>query len=328
MKKRLLAGLLSFAMLTGYIMPVVAADDADVTVSGDVVAGEETEFEEDTVAEAEGEISYDLAEIEVSEDIEAAEAETAEAEDSYIYVGDWATYMYDVGVDDGIEINGTYYVPVTIIKYRSEISYRGRKIKPAEDLEAVIDASGLQAMAGALVTTPVEGIDPNDVIKVKFTAKKNKNVYDDSYFTSKFSVDTKLAKKLGIKGKSLKTLKKYTKKLNKVAKSKENRIRFNITAVDANRLVADECFWGVGKYSGLFTRTFNGFSHFRARLDDTQPESVSDTTYKQWTKILKSDFTVIKENKDSVYIYYTVTPNEKNFTGHKFTMKFKITTGF
>ena len=311
MKKRLLAALLSFTMFTAQVLPVTAADDADVTVSADVFAEEETEaddsadetgiyetdaeeigIEEGAVSEAEGEISYDLAEIAVSEDIDAEEAEITGSTASHISVGEWATYMYDTGVDDGIEIDGTYYVPVTIIKYRKEISYRGRKIKPAEDLEAVIEASGLQALAEALVTTSVEGINPKDVIKVKFTAKKNQNVYDDSYFTSKFSVDTKLAKKLGIKGKSLKILKKYTKKLNKVAKSKENRIHFSITALDVNQLVAEGCFTGIGKYSGWLTKTFNGFSHFRARLDDTQPESVSDSTYKKWTKLSKKDFTV------------------------------------
>ncbi|MBR6256709.1 MAG: hypothetical protein IKR23_04950 [Lachnospiraceae bacterium] len=347
MKKRLLAALLSFTMLTAQVLPVIAADDADVAVSADAAAEEETgdsvsadepvfietdaietEYEEDALSEAEGEISYDLAEIEVSEDTEAEEAEITGSTASHISVGEWATYMYDTGVDDGIEIDGTYYVPVTIIKYRKDISYRGRKIKPAEDLEAVIEASGLQALAEALVTTPVEGINPKDVIKVKFTAKKNQNVYDDSYFTSKFSVDTKLAKKLGIKGKSLKILKKYTKKLNKVAKSKENRIHFSIEALDAKKLVDEKCFTGIGKYSGWFSKTFNGFSHFRARLDDDQPESVSDSTYKKWTKLSKKDFTVKKINKDSSYVYYSVTPNGKNFTGKEFTMKFRLTTGF
>ena len=94
MKKRLLAALLSFTMLTAQVLPVIAADDADVAVSADAAAEEETgdsvsadepvfietdaietEYEEDALSEAEGEISYDLAEIEVSEDTEAEEAE-------------------------------------------------------------------------------------------------------------------------------------------------------------------------------------------------------------------------------------------------------------
>lgn len=347
MKKKLLAGLLSFTMLTGHIMPVVAADDADVTVSEDVIAGEETEesisadeadfieqtgeeagSEEDVDAQAYGEVYYASAEMEAPEDTEAAEAETAGASASHIYTGEWDGFMYDVGTEGGIEIDGTNYVPLTVIQYRKEISYRGRKIKPAEDLEAQIGGSGLVALAEALVTTPVDGLDPKDVIKVKFTAKKNINVNDGSYFTSKFSVDTKLAKKLGIKGKSLKILKKHTKWLNKVAAEKKNRIPFSITAIDANKLKDEGCLDGRGKYSGWFTRTFNGFSHFRARLDESQPESVNDSTYKQWTKLSKKDFTVKKVDKDETFVYYTVTPNGKNFTGQTFKMKFRKTTGF
>ena len=351
MKKRLLAGLLSFTMIAGQIMPVVAADDAEVTVSEEVVVtdgeeedvvsvqdgtempGEETDFteveeisDEDVTDEAEGETFYNVAEFDGAEDIEAAEVEILEAAASHIYSGSQLTYTYTVA--DNVEINGGIYNATTVISYNSEISYRGRKIKAESDLNAKISSSGLYKLASDLVTISGTGIDPKDVIKVKFTTKKNKNANSGSYFTAKFSVNTSIAKKLGIKGKSLKTLKKAVKQVNKVSKSKENRVSFNITQLNVNQLLSEGNFTGIGTYRGWILGTFQGFSHFRARLDADQPETVNQKTYTKWTRIDKSDFTVTKVKKEGGYVYFTVTPKGKNFTGVQFDMKFRTTSGF
>lgn len=322
MKKKLLAGLLSFTVLTAQMLPVIAADDADVVVSENAVVEDEEEAEV-----VEGEEFFDFAQHETSlQDVEIGEIELDEASSSYIYVGAPAKYTYTV--TDNVEFNGKVYNSSTTIAYNSKISYRAKKIKADLDLGAAVSASGLYAMVNDLTTVSGTGITAKDVITVKFSAKKNKNANSGSYFTTKFSVKSKNAKALGIKGKSLKALKKAVKQLNKVAKAKENRVSFTITAIDANLLWDNYQLIGIGTYRGFFIGTFQGFSHFRARLLDTQPDTIDSKTLSKWSKVTKSDLKVTKIGKEGGYIYYTVTPQGKNFYGNPFVMRFSQTTGF
>ena len=63
MKKRLLAALLSLTMLTAQVLPVVAVDDADVTVSENFSAEEETEEAVDETVEETGLYDIELEEM-------------------------------------------------------------------------------------------------------------------------------------------------------------------------------------------------------------------------------------------------------------------------
>ena len=157
-EKRLLACLLSFTMLTSQVLPVVAADDADVTVSENVTAEEETEetgsydieLEEEEAGDAddaeEGEFFYDIAA--EDEDVIADEYSIDNDIPSYIYVGDTRKAI----IPASVTIQGTTYDLNTTVEYESRISYRARKIKPYEDLGAVVTSSGLNDMVQELAS--------------------------------------------------------------------------------------------------------------------------------------------------------------------------------
>lgn len=328
MKKRLLAGLLSFTMLTAQVLPVVAADDADVTVSEDVYAEEETEeaaeetelydieLEEEEVGDVddleEGEYFYDIA---ASEDDVIIDEYSVDMDvPSYIFTDDSSEKV----IIANATIQGNAYDLSTTVVYDTKISYRARKIKPYEDLGARVTSSGLNNLVQELATGSG---DISSIIQWKFKAKKNVNAASDSFFTVKASVNKSLAKNAGITGKSLKTLNKAVKAFNKAAKAKTSRLGFMIVPINVDQMRAEKGITAVGKYTGWFFATeFAGYSHMRGRLEPDQPDSVSSSTYKNWTKLSKKDFKVKKVKGQAKT--YNVEPKGKNFYGNSYTIKF------
>ena len=346
MKKRLLAGLLSFTMLTGQMLPVVAADDADVTVSGDAVYVEEEtdgvetvyvdgdfeiedniDFTKEYVVE-DGEYTYvynmepidsvaiaenGYASSEFPEDFVVEEGDLQNAAASHIRLEGAKSETIEAGV---FEANGELYNISTSIIYNSMISYRGRKIKAYDDkkvgLNATVTNSGLYNLAASLSTS---GTVNADIIKWKFTTKKNKDANSNSYFTVKASVSSKIAKQFGIKGKALKTLKKAVKQFNKTAKT--NKLYFYINPVNLDYL------WDYRDYYSFFKLTKSVYSGFRlisrtetvelrVRIDESQPVSITKYTVKKWSKPSKKEVSIVKEAGTNIY---DITPLTGNYTG-------------
>ena len=353
MKKRLLALILSAAMMTESVLPVVAADDVEVTasenaaeevaeeVAEDVVAEEEPaaeEAEEDAVV-SESEVvtreseeffataeyeSYDIPADLQFEDAGEYEITTATSLTPVktVYKGAFVNHNYTI--TDKATVMGKEYDVSTVISYRSSISYRARKIKPVDDLGASIKSSGLYTIVNNLTTISGTGLTASDVIKVKFVAKKNKNASSDAYFTATFSVKSGNAKKLGIKGKALSQLKKAVKQVNKVSKKKENGVTFTILPIDAQAFAERDELIEFALYRGWIIGTFQSFSHFRVRLEESQPATIDNDTYKQWTKVTKSDIGIKKvKGKERTYL---ITPKGQNFIGPEWVVSFPKTT--
>ena len=355
MKKRLLAGLLSFTMLTAEVLPVIAADDAVVSenvVVEEDAAEEEAEFKEADLTEEEQAIfdslepgeSYEVFDGEntITYSIEPVELVKADVQDqavpevgeeeefqyaattfSYIYARNEKTATLNAGT---YEVNGSVYNVNAAIAYYSNISYRAKKIKP-EKLNIHVTKSGLYDIASALA---IPGTYSSDVIKWKFTMKNNKTVNykanpkKDGYFTVKASVNTKIAKQMGIKGKTLTKLKKAVKQFNKVAKTVECRIPYTIDPVNVDVVFSDPDQFLFGdliityQNSWGLTWTENKGRQFRIRMDEDQPYSITGKTYKKWTKPASSDIKIKKGNvvaPNGRTYKYTVTPQFKNFVG-------------
>lgn len=335
MKKKLLAGLLSLTMLTGQMLPVVAADDAEVTVSEDVVyeeegaeedgnleiegeaieievpdeepvAGEGEEFVYTAVTPTAEELDKILESIAAGEDVEVIEGETVDAPSAtQIYVRD--RIVANV-VAESIDINGKTYPLSAEVAYYSGVNYRGRKIKADTDLFAQAASADLYAVAADMVGT---GADLTGLIKVTFSAKKNKAANGGAYFTIKTAVDKKVAKSLGLKGKPLKNLKKAIKKFNKGAKAA--KLSFTIDPLVTDQLLANDALtiiyvttyrWGIP----ISTK----YSHIRVRIDASQPEYSS--SWKKWTKLSNKEFKIVKRKEGSKY-NYNLTPKGKNVIG-------------
>ncbi|MBR5419716.1 MAG: hypothetical protein IK115_01060 [Lachnospiraceae bacterium] len=370
MKKKILAFVLSAAMLTESVLPVIAADD--VTLSADEVIEAEASEE---AAEEEEAAGAEEAAIEETEDAEAA-AESTEAADSieaYMVDGKFSAeklvasleaenavvlgvtekdgevivdmaYQFNAEVPtevsefeeaDGAETGLPYYMdsanPATkiydlgdfdvkgqpvkltaIVNYNDTIWYRNRKFKPVDHLYAsVSQESGIYNVAKALMP---EGYTFNpEVIKWKFTPKKNKYANSESRFIVKGTVSSKIAKQMGIKGKDLKILKKAMKTLNKEMKyvkkkaGIDNRVPFTIKPLVFNDIVGNMWIqvksvytWGSG-----WKTTCSGIY---ARLETSQPES----NWKKWTKIPKKEYSYrILNNGNRI----EVTPKGKNVVG-------------
>lgn len=357
MKKKLLALILSAAMLTESVLPVVAADDVEVTasenaaeevaeeVAEDVVAEEEPEAEEaeETAAEEVAETTEDeagvktdyvvISESEVmagpvavlfgTEDEAVQESEDVTAAGDNAVVGAAKTTSIDAGT---ITINDKNYSVNATIKYYSSISYRCRKIKPDKDLGATVTGSGLYNIARDLTTT---GTFTPDVITWKMPAKKNTNAGTEASFNLKASVNSKVAKQLGIKGKSLSKLKKAVKQFNKVSTKKDAKNYFEITKINLARVYEKKEYFAWAHYVGWITYKFSSFKSLWVRLEPDQPKSVDEKTFKQLTKVKKSDFK-ITINKDfhidgysRAFVAITLTPKDKNFTGVPVTLIFE-----
>ncbi|MBR6256708.1 MAG: hypothetical protein IKR23_04945 [Lachnospiraceae bacterium] len=339
MKKKLLAGLLSFTMLTGQMLPVVAADDADVTVSEDaVIAEEETEaeaaeeetaeeaveveeigspiaYEEEVVSEEDGEevseySAYYLVKVGEDgavEDVDVEDAALDQAAANHIYAVERVGHKVDASTFD---VNGTSVVVDATFSYYGYISYRAKKIKPVEDLEVKVESSGLYSVAQALAT-PGTAVS-QDLFKWKYSAKKNEKANSGSYFTVKASVNSKVAKQMGIKGKSLKTLKKAVKQFNKVAKKDQipfiiDPVNFDYMASNGYAIVVEK---GIitRRFGMIISRKFTGIE-LRCRIKPEQPESVTDSTLKKWTKPSKKDITIKKVEGKT----YSITINNLNY---------------
>ncbi len=252
MKKKLLAGLLSFTVLTAQMLPVIAADDADVVVSENAVVVEETEEEAGQEAEAEPQVveeAVDTVEIELGEDDEEIvlgegeeiRYEVATAEDlktllngedvvtdedaideagAFIKIGNRTTASI---VADPVEIAGTTYNLDIKLSYYSAISYRGRKIKAVDDEKESLRAEASSASLEKLAMSLTGASNAAGLITWKYSAKKNTNANSGSYFTVQAKLNKTVAKSIGLKGKALKNFNKGLKKVNKAAKAKENR---------------------------------------------------------------------------------------------------------
>ncbi len=374
MKKRLLAGLLSFTMLTAEVLPVIAADDAVVSenavveedetdaeavIEEDATDAEEAVIEEDAVVEEE-EVELTPEEEAIFDNLEAGERyevkdgnntivyellpvdnvlssiSVAEDTDNYqeesVYDATTTSHIYATAYKtatltaDPIEINGKVYYINSTVGFNSRISYRAKKVK-ADKLNPTITSSSLYDIANALVPSGTKV--SSDVIKWKFSIKKNKLANKGAYFTVKASVATKVAKQYGITGKALKVLKKAVSKFNKVAKKKENRIAFNIDAINLDPILFDSSvcqFW----YGSITTIYSNGGisvrkipTHIRLRLDESQPEVATKYNYTKWTKPSKKDVKLVKLKDSEAELYgywhYQVTPMNKNYTGTPYT---------
>ena len=184
MKKKLLTGLLTVVMLFGQILPVMSSDDTDISVSEDVITEEETDTQE-TIGEA---------------------------DDAHKNV---RRLRYGQIVADTVTINNKGYNIYADVAYYAQVLYSGKKINPVADLFAEVKSSDLDRLAMELTgATDVSGL-----IKWSYSPKKNKKISEKAYFKVKASIKSKVAKKIGLKGKALKNFKKGLKKLNKAAKS-------------------------------------------------------------------------------------------------------------
>lgn len=356
MKKKLLAFVLSAAMLTESVLPVVAADDVEVSAN-EVVAEEEAAAEEETAAEevvvaedVEESIDAYIVDGKISKEkiVESLENEGATILDAYEKNGEVVVEMvYQVSIDNQeagdivieddelIDATSSYYMypanpmiktynlgafdvkgeSVTLsadIGYYETIYYRTRAIKPAMDLYATVNPeSGIYNIAKKLM--PAGYSFNTEVIKWKFTPRKNKNANSGSQFTVKASVNTKIAKQMGIKGKDLSILKKAVKKLNKemkLVKKKDgidNRISFTIKPLILND-VTGGMWLTVYRHYGFGGITYT-LSPIYCRLEESQP-----TTYdkKKWSKIPKKEYIgKVLNNGNTV----EVTPKGKNIAG-------------
>ena len=331
MKKRLLAGLLSFTMLTGQMLPVVAADDADVTVSEDAVYVEEAEEAEEAVDYVDIELGEDDEEIVLGEGEEISYETASLGSFDALLAGDDVvveedaideaasnSHIYSINpttatiVADAIVINGQTYSLTGNVSYNTNVSYRGKEIKPAEDLNAVATSASLEQLALDLGASSTAGL-----ITAKFTAKKNKNANSGSYFTVKYKLNKSVAKNVGLKGKALKNFNKGLKKLNKAAKAQ--KLSFNIDCLNTGSLMNNSALVPIITVtkSGWGFIIGRKFSHLRAKTRLDQPEYSSSSTWtgwKKWTKLSNKEFSKSTQTVNGV-TYIVLTPNGKNVTG-------------
>ena len=184
--KKLLTCLLTVMMLAGQILPVMASEDMDVSVSENVITEEETtEFTEFT---------------------------TAENDDALKNV---RRLTYGLVIAKPITINDKIYNLHADIAYYAQVLYTGKKIKPLTQLFANAASPDLEELAMDLTGAK----DASGLIKWTYTAKKNKKCSDKAYFTVKASVKKSVRKSIGLKGKALRKFNKGLKQLNKAAKS-------------------------------------------------------------------------------------------------------------
>lgn len=344
MKKKLLAGLLSFTVLTAQMLPVIAADDADVVVSENAVVVEETEEEAGQEAEAEPQVveeAVDDVEIELGEDDEEIvlgegeeiRYEVATAEDlktllngedvvidedaideagAFIKIGNRTTASI---VADPVEIAGTTYNLDIKLSYYGAISYRGRKIKAVDDAKDSLNAQASSASLEKLAMDLTGASNAAGLITWKYSAKKNTNANSGSYFTVQAKVNKTVAKSIGLKGKALKNFNKGLKKVNKAAKAKENRQYFTITPIstDDMQLGAD---WVpiVTIYTRWGIEVSRKFSHIRIRTENSMPADPNNNGWKKWKKISNKEFTKTTETIEGQK-YIVLTPKAKNITG-------------
>ena len=364
MKKKLLAGILSFTMLAGQVLPVVAADDVDVAVSENETvveesaeeAAEETTasedaveaevvsdtvvedfgpciaYEEKVISDENGEqvldcYAYYLVNFNEDgtisavspDDISTEDEEVLKAVNSSIYaINDGGNKTIDAG---SFEVDGKSYALKTNFVFNNYISYRGKKLK-ATDLNIMVSESGLYNIASDLAT-PGSAI-PYDLIKWKYTLKKNKDANSGSYFTVKATVNTKIAKNLGIKGKALSSLKKAAKAFSKV--SKKEQIAFNIDPVVFDYML--QCGNGIIVENSIIHKSWLGFVtsvdfkgisiHCRIRPDQPDIDMCFDSKgsaikkyFKKLTKPTKKDVEVKKIESRK----YSITPMNKNYYG-------------
>lgn len=217
MKKKLLTGLLTITMLFGQILPVMASDDTDISVSEDVITEDETDIQEtELVNETD---DSDLSEyiIEETEEYVPGEADTDDARKNV------RRLTYGQIVANPVTINGKVYNLYADVAYYAQVLYTGKKIKPVANLLAEARSTDLDSLAMELTGAK----DVTGLLKWTYTAKKNKKCSDKAYFKVKVSVKSKVAKSIGLKGKALRNFKKGLKKINKAAKSV--KFRFTIT---------------------------------------------------------------------------------------------------
>ena len=231
MKKKLLAGLLSVVMLIGDLQPVLASDDADVTVSEEVSVEEDEESYEE----------YDFDGDDIYEDV-TAKAPQAPA-------------IIDKTSDDEKTITSKSFtinkVPYTIsaeVSYYTVVQFCNRKIKAGTDLDAEVKCNDLNDVACDLLG--VDSVDLSNVIEWKFTEYKNKKTGSKSYFRVKAKVKKSAAKAVGLKGKNLTRFKKAVSKLNSAAGKKAARMYFSI--VDT---IPKDGIEPTGRFSTHFTQT-------------------------------------------------------------------------
>ncbi len=216
MRKKLLAGLLSFVLMTGYIQPVLATED--VTVSENEYAGEDVDVIEEEIAE-DDEAFEEVAiseEDSLTEEYAAAGAEASKENVRKI------TYAYIVA--DPYAIDEKSYDLIANVSYYRVVKHSGKKIKADKDLFAEVKSDELEPLAKALSGAS----DASGLLKWKFSAKKNKKCSDKAYFIVKASVKKSVAKSMGLKGKKLNKFNKSLSKFNKAAK--KTKLRFTITA--------------------------------------------------------------------------------------------------
>ncbi|MCR5250067.1 MAG: hypothetical protein K6E50_05620 [Lachnospiraceae bacterium] len=280
MKKRILAGLLTFTMAVGQFMPVVAAgEDTEVVISAEETTEESSEEAAEAAEDAESDaLVVDLATLSLEEREQLGELveskvisdqngekvvenvyelnvvfegglpDAAEYADG-LYVEDPETLQASsippyIGVGTPLTQNvataatfscdqGTFNLG-TKVYYYTHINYRGKKVKPVDDLGATVTESGLYAMAEKL-----SGLStvPHDLIKWKLTPKKNTKANGGAYFTIKASVNGKVAKSIGITKKTLTTYKKAVKEFNKAVKGFQ--FTFTIDPVNFDYMMSD-----------------------------------------------------------------------------------------
>ncbi len=129
---------------------------------------------------------------------------------------------------DGAEI------PISFkLEYDARTTYTGGPIKPAV-LDPKPDMSSLENAVAGKIAGNADGITPDNLFKVGYTPKNNKNASADKpYFYAKITFNTKKAKRAGIKKKKeLKSIQSAVGKLNKELKKKKNRCYFIIDPID------------------------------------------------------------------------------------------------
>lgn len=352
MKKRILALVLSTVMLLGETLPVMAQNDVVEATDEAVVESEEDASEETEEIAEEGSdvvveefmdeteeaapVSADAFEVPVEfEGLETVEKnveydeengiaavtlvaklpvdETTDAQAAGTYWQLGAEKMWNIPAGT-ITVNDKTYDLNTNIAYYSAVNYRMRKIKAVDDLKAQVASSGIYDMAKDLTTM---GVFAPEVIKIKYSEKKNKNAGEGN-FTIKVSVDKKIAKALGISGKSLKGLKKAAKQITKAAKA--NKASFTIIPADFRVMNAyGDVYISITMYYNLFTRAFIRYGNFalRGRLEENAPSDKS-----KWKKIPSKDFKKkIKKAANGCDI--TITPKNKNLLGDPVTYELR-----
>ena len=214
MKKKLLAAMLSVLMLIGDLQPVLASDDADVTVSEETVIEEETDTYEEYVA------------VPAENNREEQEIVTAAKAPAAPTVIDKTSVSYNTITSKTVKINKIPYTLTAEVSYYDIVEFCNRKILPDSDLDAEVKSKDLEILAAEILGVP--SVDLRGVVEWKFTAYKNKKTGSKAYFKVKAKVNKSAAKAIGLKGKYLTWFKKGVNKLNAAAGKKAERNYFSI----------------------------------------------------------------------------------------------------